>query len=59
MPGERVRPWAVKWMYGVVAVHLIVGALLPWIGDLPVFDGYHRSIEASFWNQDTPAAARA
>ncbi|MDB5776855.1 MAG: cell division protein [Herbaspirillum sp.] len=46
------------WMYGVVIGHLIVGILLPWIGALPVLDVYHRIVEAGFWPDTAPLAAR-
>lgn len=53
------RPWLVRWMYAAALVHLLVGMALPWIGDLPMFDDYHRGIEAAFWGASVPAAARA
>jgi hypothetical protein len=56
---ERIRPWIVKWMYGVVIAHLLVGILMPWIGHLPVLDWYHRSVETGFWAQGAPDAARS
>jgi hypothetical protein len=59
MKSEMLRPWMVRWMYGVVIVHLLAGMLLPWIGNLSWFDAYHRSVEAGFWAQGAPAIARA
>ncbi len=56
---EKIRPWLVKWMYAVVAAHLLVGILLPWIAGLAFFDAYHHSIETAFWGSAAPAAARA
>jgi hypothetical protein len=56
---EKVRAWMIRWMYAIVLVHLAVGILLPWIVGLPIFDNYHRSIEAAFWGHHAPAAARA
>lgn len=53
------RPWLVRWMYATALVHLLVGMALPWIGNLPMFDDYHRGIEAAFWGASAPAAARA
>lgn len=52
------RVWLIRWMYATALVHLVVGLVLPWIGNLPVFDTYHRSIELAFWGTDAPAAAR-
>lgn len=49
----------VRWMYASALVHLLVGVALPWIGDLSVFDGYHRGVEAAFWGAAAPSAARA
>ncbi|GGC68355.1 cell division protein [Undibacterium terreum] len=46
---EVARPWLVRWMYAVVAVHLLVGLLLPWIAGLSVFDAYHHTIARAFW----------
>ncbi|GAB3254437.1 hypothetical protein [Chitinimonas naiadis] len=53
------RIWLVRWLYAAAIGHLLVGVLLPWIGNLPVLDGYHRGIEAAFWGDAAPAAARA
>jgi hypothetical protein len=53
------RRLLVAWMYGVAAVHLLVGLALPWIGGWSVLDPYHRSVEAWFWSAGAPAAARA
>jgi len=57
--GERIRPWVITWMYGVVLAHLLVGILLPWISNFSIFDWYHHSVETGFWDRDAPAAARA
>ena len=56
---ERVRPWVVKWMYGVVAGHVIAGVLLPWIGNLSLFDAYLESVATGFWPLGAPAEGRA
>lgn len=55
---ERIRPWVVRWMYGVAVGHLLVGLLLPWIGNLPFLETYHRTIESAFWGSAAPLAAR-
>lgn len=59
MNTARNRTWMVRWLYLTAAAHLLVGVLLPWLADAPVFDAYHRSIEAAFWGASAPAAARA
>lgn len=56
---ESVRPWIVRWMYGVVIGHLLTGMLLPWISDFPMFEAYHRSVESGFWAHGAPTEARA
>ncbi|HWU96910.1 MAG TPA: cell division protein [Oxalicibacterium sp.] len=53
------RTWVVRWMYAVAIVHLLVGFALPWIGNLPVFDSYHRTVENVFWTNGAPESARA
>ena len=55
----KARSWVIRWMYCVVAVHLLVGILLPWIGGLAMFEGYHLGIESAFWEQGAPQGARA
>ena len=57
MKRETLRTWAVRFTYASIAGHLLVGALLPLIINAPLFDAYHRSIEAAFWGADVPAAA--
>jgi hypothetical protein len=54
-----LRTWLVRWLYGVAAVHFLVGFVLPWISDLPLLDGYHRQLESAFWGSTAPQAARA
>jgi hypothetical protein len=54
-----LRAWLIRWLYAVAVVHLIVGALLPWIGGAAIFDDYHRSVEAAFWTGPAPLGARA
>lgn len=56
---ERIRRCLILWMYGVAVGHFMTGLLLPWIGDLSIFDAYHRAIEAGFWGGEAPSAARA
>ncbi len=53
-----IRNWIIYWLYGVAAMHLLIGFLLPWIGNLALLDPYHRSIEAVFWPVNVPAGAR-
>jgi hypothetical protein len=59
MTAPTLRPWAIRWLYGAIAAHLIVGLLLPWLAGSALFEGYHAAIEASFYGGATPAAARA
>lgn len=58
MTKTTTKIWLVRWLYGIAAVHLIIGLLLPWIGQLAIVDGYHRHVEAAFWGMEAPAAAR-
>ncbi len=58
MNSESARTWLVRWMYAAALAHLLVGLALPWIGHLPIFDAYHRGVEAAFWEAAAPAAAR-
>lgn len=59
MTSTAQRKWLIRWLYGAALVHLIVGVALPWIGNLPLVDGYHRHVEAAFWGAQAPDAARA
>jgi hypothetical protein len=56
---ERWRIWMVRLTYFSIAVHLVVGALLPLIVHSPLLEGYHHSIETVFWGKDVPPASRA
>ena len=56
---EKLRPWVIRWMYGVVAGHLLLGLLLPWIIHLPVFDAYHSYVEQQFAAQHAANGTRA
>jgi hypothetical protein len=53
------RQWLVHWIYAVVAVHLLVGVLLPLSANMAITDAYRRSIEAFFFDGDAPQAGRA
>ncbi|MES2017847.1 MAG: cell division protein [Pseudomonadota bacterium] len=55
----KLRTWAVWFTYASIAGHLLVGALLPFIANAALLDGYHRAIETAFWGPQIPAAARA
>ncbi len=55
---EKLRSWLVAWMYAVVAGHLAVGLLLPWIASLPLVEGYHVYVEKQFWGQNIPQGVR-
>ncbi len=53
------RKYCIWWLYVASAVHFLVGVALPWLAPLPFLDAYHRSVEAGFWNDAAPVAARA
>ena len=59
MNSPALRTWAVRLTYVAIALHLLVGALLPLIVNAPLFDNYHRGIETAFWGADVPAQVRA
>ncbi len=56
---STLRTWAVRLTYVSIALHLLVGALLPLIVNAALFDSYHRGIETFFWGADVPAQVRA
>ncbi len=58
-PAEKLRPWLIRWMHSVVAGHLLVGLLLPWIADLPLVEAYHRYIEQQFGGHYANGSARS
>ena len=58
MHAATLRTWTIRWLYVVIAAHLIVGALLPWLSSLPLLDTYHEGIENAFWQGAAPAPAR-
>ncbi|MDR6397792.1 cell division protein [Herbaspirillum seropedicae] len=53
------RKWLVRWMYAAVAVHLLVGILLPLVAGAAPLASYHHGIERYFWGDAVPASARA
>jgi len=55
---QTLRKWMIRWLFGVAAGHVLVGALLPWFAAEPLFDAYHGGIEAAFWHAGAPLAAR-
>lgn len=59
MTRQTRRTWAVRITYASIAAHLVLGALLPLIANVTMFDGYHRGIEAAFYDVGVAAAARA
>lgn len=59
MNRAALRGWAVRLTYASIALHLIVGAMLPLIVNAPVFEGYHHAIETAFFGADIPQGARA
>ena len=48
MNHAALRLWAVRLTYLSIALHLLVGALLPLTVGAPLFDFYLRGIEAAF-----------
>lgn len=59
MSAFEIRKWLLRWMYAVAAVHMIIGVALPWIGNLPLLETYHRHTELAFWGVRASDAARA
>jgi hypothetical protein len=59
MNTSKPRTWLVRWMYAVVAAHLLAGILLPLIAGTGALDAYHHDIETHFWGDAIPSAARA
>jgi len=53
------RPWLVRWIYVVVAAHLLAGVLLPLCAGSALSEGYRRGIEAFFFDGPAPAGAQA
>lgn len=58
MNSQASRTWLVRWMYAAALAHLLVGILLPWIGNAAFLDAYHRVVETAFWGPSAPVAAR-
>ncbi|MEW6020842.1 MAG: cell division protein [Pseudomonadota bacterium] len=58
MTHTTLRGWLIRWLYLVSIMHVLVGALLPWMATAPVFDAYHGGIEAAFWPGGAPPQAR-
>ena len=60
MTAAARRAWAVRVVFAAIALHVIVGMLLPIIVSLPLLDEYHQAIGAAFWGAaPVPAAALA
>lgn len=55
----KTRIWLVRWIYVVVAVHLLVGVLLPLFADAALTAPYRRGIEDFFFGGEAPPAAMA
>jgi hypothetical protein len=55
---DMKRVWCVRWVYVVIFIHLIMGALLQWVAGLASLTAYHQSIEQAFWNGIAPFQAR-
>src|SRR5471032_164311 len=53
------RTWLVRWMYMVVAMHLVAGVLLSLCVGADITGAYRRGIEEFFFGANIPAGARA
>lgn len=54
----NTRKYLIYYLYFIVATHLIVGMLLPWLKYFPIIEPYHQSIESAFWGANIPKNAR-
>jgi hypothetical protein len=54
-----IRTWLVRWIYVVVAAHLVVGVLLPLYAGAAIAEPYRRGIENFFFSAEAPPAAKA
>ncbi len=54
----KIRAWLVRWMYAMVAAHLLAGVLLPLCAGTALTDEYRRGIEAFFFAGAAPQAGR-
>lgn len=59
MDAAWIRTWTIRWLYGAIFMHLLVGLLLPWQASASLLDGYHLGIERSFYAAAAPEGARA
>lgn len=59
LPPSSIRLWLIRWLYAIAVGHLLVGVVLTWAGNAPLFEAYHRSVEQFFWSGPAPAVARA
>jgi hypothetical protein len=59
MDTKKIRRCLIYWMYALSLAHLFVGIGLPLLVDQAFIEPYHRSVEAGFWVNQAPAAARA
>lgn len=59
MKTSATRKWLIRWLQLAAGLHVVVGALLPWLAGAPLLAAYHAGIEAAFWPAGAPAAARA
>lgn len=53
------RKYCIWWLYASSVAHVLVGIALPWLASLSLLEAYHRMLEAGFWTDAAPAAARA
>ena len=57
--GNSTRVWLVRWIYAVIAAHLMVGVLLPLCSGAALLAGYHDGILRFFFSAGAPQGARA
>lgn len=57
MTYELLRPWLIRWLYALAALHFLVGLLIPWTIHHAIFSDYHQHILNHFWPAEIPAAA--
>jgi len=55
---EKHRAWLVAWCSAAAIGHLVVGLVLTLGASWAVFDPYHAIVEARFWADIAPQAAR-
>lgn len=47
-PVEKLRPWLIRWMYGVAAGHLLLALAMPWLVNSSLLDAYFNYLAQQF-----------